>query len=86
MEFKVRRDARKEPAGPNDLAQLFDKKSRLLVAKGKKLLDHRLADLSKPELQKLVIGPSGKLRAPTLFQGKTVMVGFNQEGYDRLFG
>ena len=40
----------------------------------------------KAELQKLVIGPSGKLRAPTLFKGKTVMVGFHEEGYDQLFG
>jgi len=86
VEFKVRRDARKEPAGPKDLAALFDKKSRLLVAKGKKLVDAKLADLSKAELEKLVIGPSGKLRAPTLFKGKTVMVGFHEEAYDRLFG
>lgn len=86
MEFKVRRDARKDPAGPSDVSELFDGKNRLLVAKGKKLVDHKLADLSKAELQKLVIGPSGKLRAPTLFKGKTVMVGFHEEGYDQLFG
>jgi hypothetical protein len=33
-----------------------------------------------------VIGPSGKLRAPTLIRGKTVMVGFHEEGYGDFLG
>lgn len=86
MEFKTEQDARKEPLGPRDLSKLFAKQTRLLVGKGKKLHDVKLADLSKPELERLVIGPSGKLRAPTLFKGKAVMVGFHEEAYDKLFG
>lgn len=72
--------------GPKDLPTLFRGKSRLLVAKGRKLVDVRLEDVGKAELQKLVIGPSGNLRAPTLFKGKTVMVGYHEDAYDELFG
>jgi len=86
QEFKKVQDARKESMGPKDLATLFRGKSRLMVAKGKKLVDVKFEDLGRTELQKLVIGPSGKLRAPTLFKGKTVMVGYHEGGYDELFG
>jgi hypothetical protein len=34
----------------------------------------------------LVLGPSGKLRAPTLVHGDTVVVGFHAEVYGALFG
>jgi arsenate reductase-like glutaredoxin family protein len=65
---------------------LFKGKSRLLVAKGKKLVDSKFADLTKAELERLVIGPSGKLRAPTLIRGKTVMVGYHEDGYETFLG
>ena len=41
---------------------------------------------SKDELKKLILGPTGNLRAPTLRKGKTIMVGFDQETYEKLFG
>lgn len=37
-------------------------------------------------LLKLLIGPSGKLRAPTLRVGKTLLVGFDDETYRKVFG
>ncbi len=61
-------------------------KTRLLVAKGKKLVDVKPRDLEDDELHKLVIGPSGNLRAPTLIRGKTVMVGYHEEGYADFLG
>ena len=37
------------------------------------------------ELEKVALGPTGNLRAPTLRVGKTWFVGFNEEVYgDRL--
>ena len=65
---------------------MFKDKTRLLVAKGKKLHDVKFKDLETEELHKLVIGPSGNLRAPTLIKGKKVMVGFHEEGYDAFLG
>lgn len=84
--IKTVQDAKKEPLGPKDLANLFKGKTRLMVAKGKKLHDLKFKDVGKAELEKLVIGPSGKLRAPTLIRGSKVMVGYHEEGYDEFLG
>ncbi len=86
MTFGTVQDAKKEPVEPDGLDELFAEKSRLVVAKGKKLVDVKFADLETEELEKLVIGPSGKLRAPTLIRGKTVVVGYHEEGYTKVFG
>ena len=57
----------------------------LLVAKGKALREVQItpAAPSDAELAELVIGPSGKLRAPTAKIGTTVVVGFSDEAYRR---
>jgi arsenate reductase-like glutaredoxin family protein len=60
----------------------------LYAAKGKKVVhvDLRTESPSKAELTKLMVGPSGNLRAPTLRIGKTLVVGFNDEMYDTVLG
>ena len=88
MPIKTEVDAKKEPHGPDDALEILGKSSRLVAAKGKKILDY---DLKKDrpedeELLKAVIGPSGNLRAPTLIVGKTVLVGFNEDAYGEIFG
>ena len=35
-------------------------------------------------LTKLVLGPTGNLRAPTLRAGKTLLVGFHEETYQEV--
>ena len=35
---------------------------------------------------KAMLGPTGNLRAPTARVGKTLVVGFNEEAYGRIFG
>lgn len=64
------------------------KASRLLVAKGKKQVDLNLKknDLTEEEVLKLILGPTENLRAPTLVSGKTMVVGFNEEMYSKVFG
>ena len=62
--------------------------NELYVAKGKKLV-HLNLKKDKPtqdELLKLVLGPTGNLRAPTLRVGKKLVVGFNEEMYEAVFG
>ena len=51
--------------------------NELYAAKGKKVVHVNLkkTELSEDELKKLVLGPTGNLRAPTLRKGKTLMVG-----------
>ena len=39
-----------------------------------------------PNAVEAMLGPTGNLRAPTIRRGKTVVVGFNEEAYERIFG
>jgi hypothetical protein len=59
------------------------------VARGKKVvrLDLRRDRPDAATLRGLLIGPSGKLRAPTLRVGRTLLVGFDPDAYrDVLIG
>jgi arsenate reductase-like glutaredoxin family protein len=61
------------------------KVSVIHVAKGKKLVTIDMKDAPDAEtLVSLMLGPTGNLRAPTIKQGKTLYVGFNEEGYKAL--
>ncbi len=65
---------------------------KVVVAKGKKTLEFRFKDgkpqgeTSLEDLRKVAIGPSGRLRAPTLKLGKTWIVGFNPDLYEKVLG
>ena len=62
--------------------------TKLYAAKGKKVVsvDLKKDKPTEEELKKLLLGPTGNLRAPTVRKGKTLIVGFNQEMYDELLG
>ena len=81
-------DASKQRFGPEDLADLFADASKIVVAKGKKVVtfEPKKASFDAAELEKAVIGPSGNLRAPTLRTGKTWHVGFSEEAYAQGLG
>ncbi|GIW97875.1 MAG: hypothetical protein KatS3mg111_1208 [Pirellulaceae bacterium] len=82
------RDARKEPVGWDEAQALVAEASKLFVAKGKKYVqvDLKKSPPDAEELRKLIIGPTGNLRAPTIRRGKTLLVGFNEEMYDQVLG
>jgi arsenate reductase-like glutaredoxin family protein len=61
---------------------------KIVVAKGKQVVTF---DLKKnpPDEETLLahlLGPTGNLRAPTLRQGKTLLVGFNEDAYRQVLG
>lgn len=59
----------------------------LYATKGTKVVHLNLKQ-ERPDdetLLKLMIGPSGKLRAPTLRVGKTLVVGFDDATYRKVF-
>lgn len=62
--------------------------TRLVSAKGKKVVevDLKAEKLADEELSKLMLGPTGNLRAPTIKVGKTVIVGFSEEVYQAYLG
>lgn len=76
-------DARKERMGPKDAIELARSMNELYVMKGKKLVHVRMGKdaPSNAELEKLLIGPSGNLRAPTIRRGKKLFVGFDAEAF-----
>ena len=67
---------------------LVDKVDHLYAIKGKKVVHFNFKE-SRPDdktLKKLILGPTGNLRAPTLRKGKTLIVGFDDVTYETVFG
>ncbi|MCG6923874.1 MAG: hypothetical protein LJF30_00905 [Acidobacteria bacterium] len=62
--------------------------NELVAAKGKKVerIDLRKGMPDKATVTRLMIGPSGNLRAPTLRVGKRILVGFDEESYEKVLG
>lgn len=58
----------------------------LYATRGTKVFHLNLArdKPSREELEKLLIGPSGNLRAPTIRKGRTVVVGFDEATYAKV--
>ena len=58
----------------------------LIAARGKKVerLDLKTERPDKATVERLMLGPTGNLRAPTLRVGRTLIVGFDEETYRRV--
>jgi len=71
----------KDPVEADEALSLLGGVTELLVAKGKKILRFDLtADRpADDELLALLLGRSGKLRAPTIRVGSRLLVGYNEE-------
>ncbi len=81
-----RTDASKERKGRNEALALARKADRIIVARGKKVVTFDMKQLPPDDdtLAAHLLGPSGNLRAPTLRLGKTLLVGFSAEAYQKL--
>ncbi|NNL30042.1 MAG: hypothetical protein HKO77_03420 [Gemmatimonadetes bacterium] len=71
--------ASKSPIEGQDALTVLDGIEDLYVAKGKKINHLNLTDdrPSDDDLLALLLGRSGKLRAPTIRKGNTLVVGYN---------
>jgi arsenate reductase-like glutaredoxin family protein len=80
-------NAKKTTLGPPDVPGLLKTVDEVYVAKGKAVvhLDLRKEKPDRATLDKLFLGPTGNLRAPTFRVGRTLVVGFDQATYERLF-
>lgn len=56
------------------------------MAKGKQVSEFAPAGKAPKNVVDAMLGPTGNLRAPCLVAGRTVLVGFNQEAYESVFG
>ena len=80
--------AGKEPIEGEDALSVLKGADELYVAKGRKTVHFDLEKdrPSDDELLSLMLGRSGKLRAPTMRVGKKVIVGFNAELLESTLG
>jgi arsenate reductase-like glutaredoxin family protein len=61
---------------------------RLIAAKGKKVtrVDLGSEQPSGDDLAKLMLGPTGNMRAPTTRVGDTILVGYNEDVFNAELG
>ena len=61
---------------------------RLVAAKGKKMttIDLQSAPPADDVLAALMLGPTGNLRAPIMRVGQTILVGYNDQTFNEIFG
>ncbi len=81
-------DAKKQTITGGHALGVLAKVDTLYVVRGKRVLH---VDISKdtPDratLLGLLLGPTGNLRAPTLRQGRTLLVGFDEATYRQVLG
>ncbi len=68
-----------------EAADLIKGASKVLVAKGKKVSEFP-GGKATAEVVEAMLGPTGNLRAPTIRSGKTVLVGFSEEMFEKVLG
>lgn len=82
----VQVDAKKGTLDARAALALLKDIDLLVATKGKRVVqvDLRKERPTEADLRALVVGPSGNLRAPTLRQGRTLLVGFDEAAYRNL--
>lgn len=87
MSVKERVDASRVRLGRDDALALARSASRVLVAKGRGVVefDMRKNPPDDDTLAAHLLGRTGSLRAPTIRIGRTLLVGFSEEGYRHVF-
>ena len=88
VETREEVNAKKTTLKREDALALVKEADKVYVAKGKKVVyfDLKKDKPSDVELAKVLLGPTGNLRAPALRKGKTLVVGFDEETYKKVFG
>jgi arsenate reductase-like glutaredoxin family protein len=71
---------------PAEALQMARGASRIVVARGKNVVafDMKRDPPDEETLLKHLIGPSGKMRAPAIRRGSTLLIGFNEEEFARV--
>lgn len=79
-------DAVKQCKGRVEVLALARAAKSVVVARGKKVIAFDMVGDPPDDdlLATHLLGPTGNLRAPTLRQGKTLLVGFNEDAYRQI--
>ncbi|MCW7754018.1 hypothetical protein OOT00_08465 [Desulfobotulus sp. H1] len=76
-------DARKTKINGAGLEAMIQNLCCIAVASGKQYEVFETTDAEKDNFLQKILGPSGTLRAPALIFRKRLIVGFNEEMYER---
>ena len=68
-----------------DAQALLAKASKMIVAKGKKVVEFKGGAAATDEAVDAMLGSTGNLRAPTSVVGKTLLIGFNEDAFNGVF-
>ena len=68
-----------------DAEKLLKAAKEMTVAKGKKVQSFK-GGSADAEAVTAMLGSTGNLRAPTIVVGKQLLVGFNEEAFNEVFG
>jgi arsenate reductase-like glutaredoxin family protein len=87
LNVKERVDASKTRIGRDEALALARSAARVLVARGRGVVEFNMQK-NPPDDDTLaahLLGRTGNLRAPTIRVGRTLLVGFSEEGYRHVF-
>lgn len=71
---------------PHEALALARQTKRLVVAKGKSVVEIDVAAADDETLLKSLIGPSGKLRAPAIRHHDILLIGYHDTAFSELLG
>ena len=77
-------DARKETITEKSAFELINSFNKIIVGKGKKIVEFKPSSDNKNEIMKASLGRTGNLRAPTVQIGTALYIGFNDNIYNEL--
>jgi hypothetical protein len=82
----AQQDAKKATVGRAGALALVRDVDEIYAAKGKRVvhLDLRRERPDAATLARVLLGPTGNLRAPTLRRGRTLLVGFDEATYAKV--
>jgi len=69
----------------SDSRDLLSKATKLIAMKGKKVTEFNVAKEIPEEAVAAMLGATGNLRSPTIKLGRKLIVGFNQEVFEKEF-
>ncbi len=76
-------EARKHKIADEDAWKLLSSAEEIVVGKGRKYHVFHPASDSRDDILKNCLGRTGNLRAPALKMGKRMIVGFNEDMYQK---
>ena len=84
QDITAERNAGKEPIDVEEGWKLVSEAALLVVASGKRIVELVPTESNREEILAVIIGRSGKLRAPALRVGDRFVIGYNEDICNRL--